>query len=124
MANARRRDPREVARAIGANLAAGGHLVGGPAPGDVERDAHRETTGRIPLYDNIKLEAVPDDGVIIMMLGDEVPVCGTALDANNARKLAMALLADADRLPTQPVTGAEPAEGDSDGTAGSDLLEP
>ena len=56
------------------------------------------TPKRIKVVGNIKIETVKDQGVVMMMLGDAEPELATALDPDNARKLARALLQHADQI--------------------------
>lgn len=70
-------------------------LVGGPKPKKPEMQ-------QIRLVHNLRLEPVPDDGVLILMIGDEVPELGMALLKQHCLKLGMELLAHADRLKNPP----------------------
>ena len=56
------------------------------------------TLPRIRVVPNIKIETLPAQGVVMMMLGDERPELGAALDPDKARELARALVAGADRI--------------------------
>lgn len=64
---------------------------------------------KVPMVRNIKLMNQPDDRVVILMLGEELPLIGTALTADEARHLAMSLMTHADALPQR-----EPATAQND----------
>lgn len=57
---------------------------------------------RVPMVPNVKLMNVQDDRVVILMLGDDLPQLGTALNKNEALKLGMALMTHAEALPPEP----------------------
>src|SRR5437660_9949214 len=53
---------------------------------------------QIKRVENLRIERVPDDAVCILMIGDQVPELGIALDVKQLSKLGIACLAHANAL--------------------------
>ena len=73
-------------------------LMGRP-PGLEGTNGHTKIAElKVRVVANIKLESVPADGALMMMLGDRVPEIAVAMTPADARKLATALLEHATQL--------------------------
>lgn len=67
-----------------------------------EQNGLKMETKRLRVVGEIRIEVLPNDRVVMLMLGDRVPELATALDADHCRKVAEALVKYAVQLDAMP----------------------